>query len=80
MVLTHKQKRIGGNKFAKSWSANSWKIPPDQREVGKHNALSGDTAPGRTGSSIDGEYSTPTLRLRIYSCRIPSAPRDRVGC
>jgi hypothetical protein len=26
-------------------------------KVGKHNALSGDTAPGRTGSSIDGEYS-----------------------
>jgi hypothetical protein len=30
-------------------------------KVGKHNALSGDTAPGRTGSSIDGEYSTPIM-------------------
>ena len=28
-----------------------------------HNALSGHTASGRTGSSINGEYSTPTLRL-----------------
>jgi len=34
--------------------------------VGKHNALSGDTAPGCTGSSIDGEYSTPTLRLAVW--------------
>ena len=25
----------------------------------RRNALLGDTAPGRTGSSIDGEYSTP---------------------
>jgi hypothetical protein len=35
-------------------------------KVGKHNALSGDIAPGRTGSSIDGEYSTPTLRLVMW--------------
>ena len=41
-------------------------------KVGKHNALSGGTAPGRTGSSIDGEYSTPTLRLAIW-------PAWRVG-
>ena len=34
-------------------------------KVGKHNTLSGDTATGRTGSSIDGEYSTPTLRLAM---------------
>jgi len=34
--------------------------------VGKHNALSGDVAPGRMGSSIDGEYSTPTLRLAMW--------------
>ena len=25
-----------------------------------------DTAPGRTVSSIDGEYSTPTLRLAMW--------------
>ena len=31
-------------------------------KVGNHNALSGDTAPGRTRSSIDGEYSTDWLR------------------
>jgi len=31
----------------------------------KHNALLDDTASGRTGSSIDGEYSTPTLRLAM---------------
>ena len=31
MVLNNEQKRIGGNTFAKTWSANSWKIPPDQR-------------------------------------------------
>ena len=36
-------------------------------KVGKYNALSGDTAPGCTGSSIDGEYSTPTLRLAVLS-------------
>jgi hypothetical protein len=41
-------------------------------KVGKHNALSGDTAPGRMGSSIDGEYSTPTLRLAMW-------PAWRVG-
>jgi len=41
-------------------------------KVGRHNALSGDTAPGRTGSSIDGEYSTPTLRLAMW-------PAWRVG-
>jgi hypothetical protein len=35
-------------------------------KVGKHNALSGDAAPGRTGSSIDGEYSTSTLRLAMW--------------
>jgi hypothetical protein len=34
--------------------------------VGKHNALSSDTAPGRTGSTIDGEYSTPTVRLAMW--------------
>jgi hypothetical protein len=34
--------------------------------------MSGDTAPGRTGSSIDGEYSTPTLRLALW-------PAWRVG-
>ena len=39
-------------------------------KVGKHNALSGDAAPGRTGCSIDGEHYTPTLRL---------APPWRVG-
>ena len=38
-------------------------------EGGNHNALSADTAPGRTGSSIDGEYSTPTLRLAIWPAR-----------
>ena len=36
------------------------------KKVGKHNSLSGDTAPGRTGSSIDGEYSIPTLRLAMW--------------
>ncbi len=36
-------------------------------KAGKYNALSGDIAPGRTGSSIDGEYSTPTLRLAVLS-------------
>jgi hypothetical protein len=35
-------------------------------KVGKHNALMGDTAPVRTGSSIDGEYSTPTLSLAMW--------------
>jgi hypothetical protein len=35
-------------------------------KVGKYNALSVDTAPGRTGSSIDGEYSTATLRLAMW--------------
>jgi hypothetical protein len=34
-------------------------------KVGKHNTLSGETAPGRTGSSIDGEYSTP---LSVWPC------------
>jgi hypothetical protein len=35
-------------------------------KVGKYNTLVVDTAPGRTGSSIDGEYSTPTLRLTMW--------------
>ena len=35
-------------------------------KVVKHNVLSGDTAPGRTGASIDGERSTPTLRLVMW--------------
>ena len=34
--------------------------------VVKHHLLSGDTAHGRTGSSTDGEYSTPTLRLAMW--------------
>jgi hypothetical protein len=40
----------------------------DNHEVteGRHNSLSGDTAPGRTGSSIDGESSTPTFRLAMW--------------
>ncbi len=28
-------------------------------KVGEYNALSGDTALGRTGSSVDGEFSNP---------------------
>jgi hypothetical protein len=33
------------------------------QKVGKHNALSGNTASGRTGSAYDGEcYTTPRER------------------
>ena len=35
-------------------------------KVSKHNALSGNTARGRTGPAYDGEYYTPTLRLAIW--------------
>jgi hypothetical protein len=41
-------------------------------KVGKHNVLSGDTAPVRTDSSIDVEYSYPTLRFAVW-------PRERKG-
>jgi hypothetical protein len=35
-------------------------------KVGKHNALSGNTASGRTGPAYDGEYYTPTLRFAMW--------------
>jgi hypothetical protein len=35
-------------------------------KVGKHNALSGNTASGRTGPAYDGEYYAPTLRLAMW--------------
>jgi hypothetical protein len=35
-------------------------------KVGKHNALSGNTASGRMGPSYDGEYYTATLRLAMW--------------
>ena len=47
----------------------------DRLMVGKHNALSGDTAPGRTGSSIDGECtaSTPPPLSVLPGCH-PDVP------
>ena len=35
-------------------------------KVGKHNALSGNTASARTGPAYDGEYYTPTLCLASW--------------
>ena len=35
-------------------------------KVGKHNALSGNTASGRRAPAYDGYYYTPTLRLIMW--------------
>jgi hypothetical protein len=35
-------------------------------KVGKYNALSGDTASGRTSPAYAGEYYTPTFRLAMW--------------
>jgi hypothetical protein len=36
-------------------------------KIGEHNALSGNTAPGRTGSSNDGEYSKRRVGVEYAS-------------
>jgi hypothetical protein len=41
-------------------------IDNQEVKVGKHNSWLGDIAPGRTGSSIEGKYSTPTFRLATW--------------
>jgi len=35
-------------------------------KVRKYNALSGNTASGRSGPASDGEYYTPTLRMAVW--------------